>query len=129
MVVVGKLVDGTEIIGELTGETENGFQIANPLQIIYKYTMSSTVPVVSFARFMMFADQREFGFQKVDFMVVAQAVPEMTSAYKKLVIQMIPQDKESSQTPGMDEQLPSNSKDEFYKAFLQSLEHEDMTKH
>lgn len=127
MIVVGKLVDGTEIIGDMVGETENGFQIANPLQIVYKYATNSVMPSVSFARFMMFADQQEFDFQKVDFMVVAQAVPEMVGIYHKLVAQITPDANKKAIAKG--DTPIADTKAEFYKALLQSLEPEEMTKH
>lgn len=131
MIVVGKLVDGTEIIGDMIGESENGIQISHPLQIVYKYSLSSTVPSVSFARFMMFADQQEFDFQKVDFMIVAQAVPEMVGIYHRLLSQILPEEKEEGDvmaTVKGDTPI-TDSKAEFYKALLQSLEPKDMTKH
>jgi len=48
-----KLSDGHELVGELVKDTATHVTIHKPLQINYRYFMSS-VPHVSFARFMMF---------------------------------------------------------------------------
>lgn len=119
MIVVGKLVDGTEIVGEAISETDDVIEIANPLQIIYKYTMNSIMPAVSFARFMMFADQQQFDFLKDDFMIITEAAPEMTGVYRRLLAHMNPADHPGDPT----------DKAEVYKALLQSLEPKEMTEH
>lgn len=132
MIVVGRLIDGTEIVGDMVGETENGIQIVNPVQVIYRHGVSSTTPAVSFARFMMFADQEEFDFQKVDFVAVSQVVPEMVKIYRRLIKQIKPEYEVTAKADDSSDPATTpvaDSKKELYDAILQSLEIEEMTKH
>ncbi len=128
MIVVAKFTDGTEIIGELTHEAENMITIAHPLQIIYKYSMTSPLPTVSFARYMMFADITEFDFQKVDFIVVSPAVPNVIPVYKRM-IQMLSNDKSSDELKDVSAASIEEMKKDLYSSLLESLDGEEMTKH
>lgn len=128
MIVVAKFTDGTEIIGELTNEAENMVTIAHPLQIIYKYSMASQLPTVSFARYMMFADITEFDFQKVDFIVVSPAVADVVPIYRKMV-KMLSKDEPASELKDASASSIESMKKDLYSALLDSLDGEEMTKH
>lgn len=52
-VLLVKLADGNELIGELVEDIKSHITLFKPLQIHYRYFMGS-VPHVSFSRFMMF---------------------------------------------------------------------------
>lgn len=128
MIVVAKFTDGTEIIGELTNEAENMVTIAHPLQIIYKYSMASQLPTVSFARYMMFADITEFDFQKVDFIVVSPAVPDIIPVYKRM-IKMLSRKNSTEELKDASATDIDAMQKELYSSLLESLDGEQMTKH
>lgn len=128
MIVVAKFTDGTEIIGELTSEAENMITLAHPLQIIYKYSMTSPLPTVSFARYMMFADITEFDFQKVDFVVVSPAVPDIIPVYRRMV-KMLSKKEPTEELKDVSATDIDDMKKDLYSSLLESLDGEQMTKH
>lgn len=128
MIVIAKFTDGTEIIGELTHEAENMITIAHPLQIIYKFSMTSPIPTVSFARYMMFADLTEFDFQKVDFIVVSPVVPDIIPVYKRM-IKMLSRKNSTEELKDVSATDIDAMQKELYSSLLESLDGEQMTKH
>jgi len=72
MITLLKLVDGTEIVGEMV---QNGDKIviSNPLQINYFVRTPASMPVVSLHRYMPFAGNTSFVFFKDH--IINQAEP------------------------------------------------------
>ena len=61
MIKIIKLISGVEVAGELTKEDEYGIVLKYPLQLNYKYYMSS-YPSVNLSKYMMFAGDDEIHF-------------------------------------------------------------------
>ena len=55
-VLLIKLAEGTEIVGELIEDAKTTITISRPLQIHYRYFVGGT-PSVSFSRYMMFTSE------------------------------------------------------------------------
>ena len=61
MIKIIKLISGVEVAGELTKEDDSGIVLKYPLQINYKYFVS-TYPSVNLSKYMMFAGDDEIHF-------------------------------------------------------------------
>lgn len=130
MITIIKLVDGTEVAGEVEDETSNHIIMRNPLQINYRHTLSSTVPSVSFSRYILFADSENISFDKYHIMNRVNARPEFDGFYKTSISQI----KESLDpqiardlSEAIDPEL--TSKEELYSAILRSIDPDQMTPH
>lgn len=127
MIVVAKFNDGVEIIGKLVKEVENVVTIAHPLQIVYRYLDNSSVPSVSFTRYMMFADATQFDFQRHDFKIVARAVPDIIPVYAKLVSTLeMKSAAEETSSGGLP--IAASQDESLYSTLLERLDTARMTK-
>lgn len=130
MIVLLRLVDGTEVAGELEEEVGTHVILKNPLQINYRHTMSSTTPSVAFSRYMMFAGTETISFDNYHIMNRAVARPEFEGFYYTSVSQI----KESldpqigRDLADADETAPTN-KEDLYAAILHSLDPNNMSSH
>ena len=61
MIKIIKLISGVEVAGELIKEDEHGVVLKYPLQINYKYFVS-TYPSVNLSKYMMFAGEDDIHF-------------------------------------------------------------------
>ncbi len=61
MIKIIKLISGVEVAGELTKEDEYGIVLRYPLQLNYKYYMSS-YPSVNLSKYIMFAGDEDIHF-------------------------------------------------------------------
>jgi hypothetical protein len=61
MIKIIKLISGVEVAGELTKEDDYGIVLKYPLQINYKYFVS-TYPSVNLSKYMMFAGEDDIHF-------------------------------------------------------------------
>ena len=61
MIKIIKLISGVEVAGELTKEDEYGIVLRYPLQLNYKYYMSS-YPSVNLSKYIMFAGEDDIHF-------------------------------------------------------------------
>ena len=90
-IVIGKLIDSTEMIGEIVEETEHQVTISRPLSIIYKHSLESDVPKVSFVKYMTFVDVTDITLNKTDFIVCAEASEYIIDVYKRMANRLFPQ--------------------------------------
>lgn len=130
MITILKLVDGTEVAGEIEDETSNHIIMNNPLQINYRHTMSSSVPSVSFSRYMLFAGSENISFDKYHIMNRVEARAEFDGFYRTSIMQI-----KESLDPQIardladgDETIPTD-KDQLYAAILNSLDPDNMISH
>lgn len=63
MIVILKLTNGTEVVGEIEHENSYEVVISNPLQINYRY-FNGPLPSVSFVRYIMFAETSSVTFDR-----------------------------------------------------------------
>lgn len=63
MTTILKLTNGVEVVGNVEVETDSEVVLHKPLQINYRYVFGS-IPSVSFARYIMFAEHQSVYFQK-----------------------------------------------------------------
>lgn len=63
MTTILKLTNGVEVVGNVELETDDEVVLHKPLQINYRYVFGS-IPSVSFARYIMFAEHQSVHFQK-----------------------------------------------------------------
>lgn len=130
MITLLRLVDGTEVAGEVADETSNHIILKNPLQINYRHTIASTTPSVSFTRYMMFSGSESISFDKYHIMNRTVARTEFEGFYRTSVSQI----KESldpqiaRDLSDADETMPTN-KEELYSAILRSMDPDEMTSH
>lgn len=130
MITLLKLIDGTEVAGEVEEDTSNHVILKNPLQLNYRHTMSSTVPSVSFSRYMMFSGSDTISFDKYHIMSRVKARPEFEGFYHTSIAQI-----KSSLDPQISRDLtdadetPVGNREDLYAAILRSLDPDGMTSH
>ena len=71
-VLLVKLADGNELIGELLEDQKTHIRLMKPLQIHYRYYMGG-IPHVSFSRFMMFTAEPSVVIDTRHVMTIAMA--------------------------------------------------------
>jgi hypothetical protein len=72
MVSLIRLIDGTEIVGEVKEENDEVI-VDNPMQINYKIRSDSQLPVISMLRFMPFAKTPNIKIKKTH--IISSALP------------------------------------------------------
>lgn len=84
MVIIIKLNNAIEIVGELVDSYKDIVTIAKPLQINYRYFMGAT-PSVSFVRYMMFSKTNEITFHRDTIVNEVEARESFANYYKDVV--------------------------------------------
>jgi hypothetical protein len=73
-IIILKLTDGTEVVGAHIGETPRFVTLQDPLLINYRLPPYQAMPTVSMSRYVPFADEPTFNFDKAD--IKHQVVPK-----------------------------------------------------
>lgn len=73
MVVLIKTKNGTEIIGDMVDNTQEGILLSDPFVINYRFTVGQPMPSISLSRYMPFAADTERRFDWSD--IMHQTVP------------------------------------------------------
>lgn len=128
MVVLLKLINNIEVVGEVEVETSNMIVLKNPLQINYRYYIGS-MPSVSFVKYSMFADSDTATFQHSHVISKHQAREAFVKFYYHSV-------QNYSVTQNVDDELKSivekeqaeDNKQEFFKNVLENMSVEDLVK-
>lgn len=84
MISIVKLVDGTEIIGNVSSK-EEGIFIEEPIQITYKIRVDSNVPVISMIRFIPFASEHKVTIKNEHVMAVASPMKGLIEYYNSTI--------------------------------------------
>lgn len=121
-IVIGKLIDSTEMIGEIVEETEHQVTISRPLSIIYKHSLESDVPKVSFVKYMTFVDVTDITLNKTDFIVCAEASEYIIDVYKRMANRLFPSDNETGAQLDV-----ATERSKLYARLLEVINHEVMT--
>ena len=121
MIRIIKLISGVEVVGELTKEDEYGIVLKFPLQINYKYYVSS-LPSVNLSKYMMFAGEDEIHFPQSTIINIVEPRTAFEDYYAKAVAEV-----KSELDIMIDRQLtemteqPSYSKEELLAALLEAM--------
>ena len=129
MIVILKLNNGTEIVGELVDEKPASITLRKPFQINYKY-FYGPLPSMSLAKYMMFADNDTFSFMKDTFINRVEARKPFaefylltSSTYDTDIAEKIDDELRAN----VDTRTASaNSGEQNLKTFLENVSHEDM---
>lgn len=81
MVSIIKLVNGTEIIGEVILNDEKAVVLKDPLQINYRYKNDFSPPIISLQRYSPFAQPEEIHFKQEHIINVTPPVNNMIKYY------------------------------------------------
>lgn len=84
MIKIIKLPNGVEVIGDIVHECSSHIIMKNPLQINYKYHLSS-YPSASLSKYMMFADSDEISFDKSNIMNIVVPMDKFVLYYERVV--------------------------------------------
>lgn len=84
MIVILKLTNGVEVVGEIEHENSYEIVISNPLQINYRY-FNGPLPSVSFVRYIMFAEATSVTFDRQHVMHQVKARESFDGLYKNAV--------------------------------------------
>lgn len=120
-----KLHNGTEIIGNVTGMTDQELQIIDPLQINYKYLSFQPMPAVSVSRYMPFSETTEFTLDLSFIMHIAPPKQSLIAYYTYAL-----KNYEDNIDPLVDKELHSVSNegstelDDFYSKILERAEND-----
>lgn len=123
-----KLVNGTEIIGEVQ-KTTVGMKVTDPLQINYKFVSFQPMPTVGVSRYMPFAAVPSFTFTLDQILHVVEPTPAMVEYYAH-ALDNYKQDidhhieDELMGVVGRSAIKKSSNKEELYTALLDRMEPE-----
>ena len=81
MLALLKLQNGTEVIGNVKEDLKTKVLLEDPLQINYRLVSSQPMPTVSVSRYMPFASEKCFTFEKKDLMHVVEPKQAMIEYY------------------------------------------------
>lgn len=81
MVSLIKLQNGTEMVGEISHQTNTHVTVKDPLQINYRMVTTQPMPVVSISRYMPFAENTTFIFEKAQLLHLSEPKEAMCSYY------------------------------------------------
>ena len=128
MVVLLKLINNIEVVGEVEAETSDLVILKNPLQINYRYYIGS-MPSVSFVKYSMFADSDTASFKRDHIITNHRAREAFVEFYYHSV-------GDYSSTNNVDNELKNivereqaeDNKSEFFKNVLENMSVDDLVK-
>ncbi len=82
MLALLKLRNGQEVIGSVKEDLDSTILIEDPLQINYRLVSTQPMPTVSVSRYMPFAVDKTFAFDKKDLLHMVEPKPAMIDYYK-----------------------------------------------
>jgi hypothetical protein len=94
VVSIVKLVNGTEIIGDVIQDTEKELVVNNALQVNYRIRQDSGFPMVSLHKYIPFAGEDNITFSKMQVLNRVKPLPGMIKYY----IQVLDSIKEVSES-------------------------------
>jgi len=80
MISLIKLIDGTEIIGNV-GDAEDTVSVSNPLQVNYYMRNPANPPVISLFRYMPLSSTVDFNFSRSHIIAITEPMPGMVGYY------------------------------------------------
>lgn len=80
MVLILKLIDGSEVIGDVT-KIADGYSIKDPLSINYRQRMDTIMPQAGLTRFCPFSKQQTIRFYNDHVLAALEPVPAMAKYY------------------------------------------------
>ncbi len=83
-ILLVKLADGTELIGDIIEDSKTHIRLLKPLQIHYRYFMGG-IPHVSFSRYMMFTAEPFIVIDTRHIMAIAPARKAFVDYYNESV--------------------------------------------
>jgi bifunctional ADP-heptose synthase (sugar kinase/adenylyltransferase) len=126
MLALIRLQDGTEVIGSVKEDHNSKIVLEDPLQINYRLVAHQPMPTVSISRYMPFAEEQIFSFDKEDVMHIVQPKKSMAEYYKsalknyKMVIDGNI-DEELASAAHNDEEEVEGDINDAYKALLERM--------
>lgn len=82
MIVILKLTNTQEVVGELLDSSITGVRLKRPLLINYRYYIAGT-PSVSFARYAMFSADDQISFQRAHIVNEIEARSSFVNVYER----------------------------------------------
>ena len=76
-----KLQNGTEVIGNIRDDEETKMVLEDPMQINYRLVSTQPMPTVSISRYMPFALEKRFVFEKKDLLHIVKPKQAMVEYY------------------------------------------------
>lgn len=108
MVSLIRLIDGTEIVGEVQEENDEMI-VDNPMLINYKIRSDSHLPVISMLRFMPFAKNPNIKIKKTHILSSALPMNGLVKYYKSSIKSM----KETELDKSIDEEFANAANEEL----------------
>lgn len=106
MIQIVKLVNGSEIVGDITKEDSNAITLSNPLSINYRYKNDLSPPIVSLTRFSPFTGDKEVIFKNEHVIARITPISSMISYYHTSLKNII-----EHVDPSIDQELTAASTD------------------
>ena len=126
--VLLKLQNGTELLGDVVSFDDTQVQVRDPLQINYKFLSFQPMPAMSVSRYMPFANDSLFVFDTNDVLHVVEPKPIVVEYYNyalKNYQENIDPMVEMELSGAAERPIKSKStKDDFYKAILERAEND-----
>ena len=120
-----KLQNGTEVIGNIRDDEETKMVLEDPMQINYRLVSTQPMPTVSISRYMPFALEKRFVFEKKDLLHIAKPKQAMVEYYNhalKNYREMIDKNVEEELINATKNRFDfGNEEEDTYQALLEKL--------
>lgn len=119
MIKIIKLVNGTEIVGDVVFENNVVIEVEDPVQINYK-NIEAPIPSVSLTRYLQFCKHRKCTFEKEKVINIVEPLAGLESYYNTALHHF-----KSEIDETIDKELmkvsETETEDEYYMAILERL--------
>lgn len=128
MLALLKLYNGQEVIGSITEDLKTKVSIEDPLQINYRLVSTQPMPTVSISRYMPFAANKVFTFDKKDLLHLVEPKPAMVeyynhalNNYRRVIDKNVEEELVEATKPPDDYSDGENGMSDAYQALLERL--------
>jgi len=118
-----KLVDGTELLGEIVDDTPTTVTVSEPLAVNMSYARPGAFPMITLHRYSFFIGNKEVKFKKEHVLTITDTRPGVDTFYintlknQEEIVDKAFETSLSITTSEMMDDLQSNN--EMYKSFLE----------
>lgn len=125
MIKIIKLVNGEEIVGDMTGKKQDHILLKNPMAIVYRYHPMASFPHIKLVKYMIFSKEEVLSFNKVDIINITNPRDSFVDYYLFVLSAL------NGSEENIDAELrdavnhEKESKEKFYSSLLDQLPRSD----
>jgi len=120
MIRIIKLVNGTEVVGDIVFENNHVLEVENPVQINYK-NIEAPIPSVSLTRYIQFSKTKKCTFEKHNVMHVIVPLEGLESYYNTALFHFEQEIDQTINRELIKVSMNEEDQDEQYLALLERI--------